>query len=65
MAPKTAEWMVGDSEFETPYLFAPDAPDDLESDTEDGANAVWPCGGFFEEALPPAPGRCRRVPHDW
>ena len=39
--------------------------DELESELEDGANAIWPCGEFFEEGLPPAPGRCRRVPHDW
>ena len=69
MALKTIERVFGDSEFETPYLVAADDPDELESELEseleDGANAIWPCGEFSEEALPPAPGGCRRVPHDW
>ena len=65
MALKTIERMIGGSEVETPYLFDADDPDELESELEDGANAIWPCGEFSEEALPPAPGGCRRVPHDW
>ena len=65
MAQTSIEWVVGDSEIETPYLFAPDDQDELESELQDGANPIWPCGEFSGEALPPAPGRCRRVPHDW
>jgi len=65
MALKVTEWLEDDSDLETSYLFAADDPDDFDSEIEDGANAVWPSGGFSEEALPPAPGRCRRVPHDW
>lgn len=65
MALKTTEWLEDDSDLDTPDLFAVDDQDDFDSEIEDGANAVWPSGGLFDEALPPAPGRCRRVPHDW
>ena len=37
----------------------------FETDLEDGSAAIWPRGEMDSDDLPPAPGRCRRVPHDW
>ncbi len=65
MALNRTERMAGDSDVENLDLFSGDDLGEFDSELDDGANAVWPSGEFFQEALPPAPGRCRRVPHDW
>lgn len=38
---------------------------DFETGTEGSELAIWPRGEGDGEDLPPAPGRCRRVSHDW
>jgi hypothetical protein len=68
MAVKDVEWNVnelGVEDFDPSDLLSPSIPDETESDLEDGASAIWPCGEFLQDGLPPAPGRYRRVPHDW
>jgi hypothetical protein len=68
MAVKSVEWDADESAvqlLDPADLFSADGPDESESDLEDSASAIWPCGEFLQDVLPPAPGRCRRVPHDW
>lgn len=70
MAVKSIEWELNESradDFDPCEAQNPSSPDEAEydlSDLEDGANALWPCGEFLQD-VPPAPGRCRRVSHDW
>lgn len=68
MAVKDVEWDVnefGVEDLDPSDLLTPSIPDEAESDLEDGASAIWPGGEFLHDGLPPAPGRYRRVPHDW
>ena len=65
MTVKNIEWTTGDSEIAETDIFGPDDLDELQSELEEETNAIWPCAEFLDEALPPAPGRSRRVPHDW
>jgi hypothetical protein len=68
MAVKAFDWDVSDLGVEPldgSDLLGVGGPDEWESDLEDGAEAIWPSGGLSEDDPPPAPGRCRRVPHDW
>ena len=68
MAMRSIEWYADESEVELldpADLFSPDGSDESESDLEAGENAIWPGGEFLQDILPPASGRCRRVPHDW
>ncbi len=42
-----------------------DGPYDFEAGLEGSELAIWPRGEGDSADLQPAPGRCRRVSHDW
>lgn len=70
MALKSIKWEANEfraDDFDPYEVLNPSSPDESEydlSDSEDGASILWPCGDFSKD-VPPAPGRCRRVSHDW
>lgn len=69
MTVKNIERVVGYSVEEKPRydddLYEADELYDFETALEDGEPAIWPRGEDEGDDLPPAQGRCRRVPHDW
>ncbi|HPM81559.1 MAG TPA: hypothetical protein PLF81_12715 [Candidatus Anammoximicrobium sp.] len=65
MAVKDIERNSGEFLTDDVDLFGADDHDDGQPELEDETGAVWPSDDVFDEALPPAPGRSRRVSHDW
>lgn len=63
MTVKHIERRSGESWIDDTYLVDVDDREELLSEPEEETDGIWPVG--FDEALPPAPGGCRHVSHDW